>query len=103
MQQLQQWITHAQPTVRVPFERDKDGMMRFISDRQAKQARVWKRVEAPRSDAATAEAGVRSGLILQACPYLEHLSIFADSARHVGVLHEDTFALVPRLRLVTLN
>ena len=44
------------------------------------------------------ELDVRCPLVLQACPYLQHLHLVVDAHAHVMPSHGDTFALVPRLR-----
>ena len=41
-------------------------------------------------------------LILQACPYLQHLRLYINIKTRTQPSHEDTIALVPRLRSLTL-
>ena len=45
---------------------------------------------------------VRCRLVLQACPYLQHLQLYINSYHHVEPSHEDTFALLPHLRTLWL-
>ena len=46
---------------------------------------------------------VRCRLVLQACPYLQHLDIIVDAYAHVMPSHDDTIALLCRLRSLYLT
>ena len=49
------------------------------------------------------DVDVRSRLVLQACPYLQHLDLAIDSLLHLPPHLADTFALVPHLRSLHLS
>lgn len=49
------------------------------------------------------DVDVRCGLVLSACPHLQHLHLTLDSHLYNPPPHGDTFALVPRLRSLHLE
>ena len=49
------------------------------------------------------QVDVRCRLVLQPCPYLQNLDIIVDARAHVTPSHDDTFALLPRLRSLYLT
>ena len=107
--QLRQWMLQPQPTKTMLATRDDE-------------CRLWEEDEAETLDAAGVErvevmsdinrgslsvfkrggVEVRCRLVLQVCPYLQHFSLWVDQAILVLPSHEDTFALLPRLRSLLL-
>ena len=95
--------------------RDADGWLRDVSDMRRRSADYVQRVEREEvlrdiswNDLSAGavqrrDVEVHCRLVLQACPYLQHLGLLINVIRAVEPSHEDTFALVPRLRSLLLN
>ena len=110
VEQLRQWVEQPQPTKWVPALRDSQDRLREAAD-QKEQAGDVKRMEVLRDidrreferlQPELRDVEVRCRLVLQACPYLQHLVHAFDPVLHVEPSHEDTFALLSRLRSLFL-
>jgi len=110
-QQLSKWVSGEQPTQWMLARRDDKGRLCEVADVPQAQSELGaERVEVLRdihwsdinSSCVQRDVEVRCRLVLQACPYLQHLGLAIDTVVHVEPSHEDTFALVPRLRSLDL-
>ena len=104
-------VEEEQPTVTILAKRNADDSWEAV-DEDTKQSADVQRVEVLRDIdwcqmdevmLPCAETGVRCRLVLQACPYLQHLDLTVDTRVSERPSHADTFALVPRLRSLRLN
>ena len=124
LQQLRRWVTQPQPTQWIQVRRSEGGVLCDIefkrcqrwADEKPEECK-WAAVDEELVEVLTEvrcldmqdvmlehrDVEVHCRLVLQACPYLQHLSLNIDTARHVEPSHEDTFALVPRLRSLDLH
>lgn len=111
LQQLRQWVEQPQPTEWILARRDQHGALCEVDDEKAQPVAEVERVEVLRNIDWTdvhrnmlghSDGDVHCRLVLRACPHLQHLHLEIDSSRHVILSHDDTFALVPRLRSLSL-
>jgi len=113
-ERLHELIMRQQPTRWVLARRRDDDSWVMVDERLAEQSVGVQRMEVlvePKGgwdfDEDTGfldnDVEVRCGLVLRACPYLQHLHLAIDAYMCRPPSHEDTFALVPRLRSLRLE
>ena len=110
--QLREWLAQSQPSKPILAKRDEDGRLREVHGEVAQHEAGVERVEVLSDisnkdiSALWAKDGigveVRCRLVLRACPYLLHLSLWIDPSVLTSPSQEDTFALLPRLRSLVL-
>ena len=111
LQQLRQLAHPQQPTRWRLAERDSQGVLWETDESDEKGSTDEECVEVlndfnvedvHRMALRERDVEVRCRLVLQACPLLQHLELHIDTVAHMEPSHEDTFALVPRLRSLSL-
>ena len=112
MQQLRQWVTEPQPTTQMLVRRDEHDRLFVVDNAAAHGSAGVEHIEVLRDITwpdtirvvpRQRDVEVHCRLVLQACPYLQHLHLQIDAWQYVEPSHEDTFALVPRLRSLRLT
>ena len=110
-QQLRQWVEQPHPSRWVYVRRNEKSELCEVDDSSVQSSEGVEHVEVLSDIDRKAvidctpqyrDAEVRCRLVLQACPYLQHFAFAIDAVTHVEPSHEDTFALVPRLRYLEL-
>ena len=107
-------VEHEQPTMWILAKREADGSWKAMDEASAAaESADVERVEVLRDvdwwqldeDMMpwSGDVEVRCGLVLRACPYLQHLRLLIDTYRCQAPSHADTFAFVPRLRTLVLE
>ena len=100
-------VARQQPVERVLVRRDADGTERVANKKRATHSCevlsdvTWDDVKDATPEQRDVE--VRCRLVLQACPHLRHLDLTLFRAAHVEPHNYDTFALLPRLRSLSLS
>ena len=98
-------VQREQPTEWILVKRDADGRWQLMGDDNTQQSADVHRVEVLRDidwyyldGEVVHNVEVQCRLVLQACPYLEHLHLFVEEDVCEAPSHAGTFALVPRFR-----
>ena len=111
-QRLQELLEQPQHTKWVTATPNRDGCLRAVRDESGERYAVVERVEVlsdiSRGDVWDAlphgrKVDVRCRYLFQACPYLQHIHIAIYNFNSLPPRHESTFALLPRLRSLTLD
>ena len=108
LQQLRQWLGEEQPSKWIHAKRNAQSEMVELvdADEHSERVEVLRDLIHHRTGAMVPEyrdVDVRCRLVLQACPHLQYLELDIETQFHEEPSHEDTFALVPRLRSLTVE
>jgi len=111
LQQYRQWLCEPQPSMWISARRDRGGRLWQVDEAEEQQAAGVERMEVLRhihwTDVSKLllqgrDVEVRCRLVLEACPYLQSLSLQINVNTCIEPAHKDTFALLPRLRSLSL-